>query len=126
LYAYQSNLETSTFYWYKWNGASWDDLANGVDGYVISGNQLSISSGDLFLADGTAQEAKYALSTHATNPENADNVSTFSDYITIGKTGSAGVGSPGENAVIALLDNESHTVVLNQLTGVPLAGEIGS
>lgn len=117
LRAYYSNLGSPTLNWYHWNGVSWDALT--------TGDTYNATAATYFTADGSAEEARFAVSTHPTNPDLADGEVFFTDTITIGKTSAAGIGSPGENAVIALLDNESHTVVVDNTTGQPFAGEIG-
>jgi hypothetical protein len=123
---YSSNIPSPTYYWYKWNGTSWDALSNGVDGYSIGGNTLSVASDDVFTDDDSSQEQRYAVSTHATDPNAADFQNTFSDYVTIVKLAASSTGIPGENSVAGLLTNESHTVVLNSATGSPIAGEISA
>ena len=125
LNAFQSNLVSPTFYWYQWTGAAWAAISTG-GAYTVSGSQLTIDASALFTADGSAEEQRIAVSTHATNPDSADFTTTFSDFITIVKLSSAGVGAPGENAAIALLDNETATLILNSVTGAPIAGETGS
>jgi hypothetical protein len=124
LRVYTANIPSPTYYWYRWDGAAWETLANGIDGYTITGNICQIACADLFSSDSTAQEQLYAVSTHATNPESADFETTFSDYITVAKLSSAGTGEAGENAVVGVLSNEAHTVVLDSSTGSPQAGEI--
>ena len=118
LRAYYSNLGSPNLYWYYYNGSAWVSIATGQDTY-------SATADSYFTADGTAQEARFAVSTHPTDPMQADGETYFSDFITIGKTSAAGLGAPGENAVIALLDNETHTVVLDTTTTQPFSGEIG-
>lgn len=126
LRAYSSNIPSPVYKWYVWNGTSWDAITSGVGGYTITGNTLNFASSNIFLGDATAQEKRYALSTHATNPDLADYGATFSDFITVVKLSSAGVGSPGADALIGILSNEAHTLVLSSITGSPLTGEIGS
>jgi hypothetical protein len=123
--AYWANLISPTLKWYRYVGGVWTAISNGAT-YTIGGNVCRFDADALFAADGTAEELKFAVSTHATNPDSADNISTFSDYITIVKLGSSGLGSPGVNAVSLLLNNESHVVVLSTATEQPTAGEIGS
>jgi len=122
---YTSNIVSPTFYWYKWNGSSWVSLTGDPD-YNIASNYASFDPADVFAADSTAEQALYAVSTHATNPDAADYDTTFSDYITIAKLSAAGVGTDGINAVTVLLNNESHTVVLDSTTGTPQSGEAGT
>lgn len=78
----------------------------------------------LLTPDQVQQELRYAVSTHATSPTSADNIATFSDFGTLVKLGSANVGSPGQNAYSTLLNNESHTVVIDPGTTQPYTGEI--
>jgi hypothetical protein len=125
LRAYQSNIPNPTFYWYKWTGVNWSLITSGIGGYIIVGNTLSIATSVEFEANATAQEIRYAVSTHSNNPDSADYDATFSDYVSIGKISAIGVGAPGEDAMIAILDNESHTVVLDEMSGIPQSGEIG-
>jgi hypothetical protein len=126
LRAYWSNLPGITLYWYEWNGASWDALTNGVDNYSIAGNTLTSTAANRFAADATAQEIRYAVSTHASNPDSADYETDFSDYLTIAKLSAANIGVDGDNAISMLLDNEAHTMVLLNTTGAPETGEITS
>lgn len=127
LRGYSSNIGSPTLYWYRWNGSAWAAISAG-GGYTISANTLTIdiATASLFTADGSAEEQRFALSTHATNPESADYSSTFSDYVTIAKLGSAGVGAPGQNSVLPVLDNEAENLILSTVTGEPVANEIGS
>ena len=122
LRAYWSNI-TPTLYWYRKIAGVWTALVNGAT-YAIGGNTCTFNSADLFAADETAQEQNFAVSTHSTNPDSADQEATFSDYITIVKLSAAGVGSPGENSVSAILANETHTIVLDKNTISPVSGEI--
>lgn len=124
LRAYQSNLLSPTYYWYKWNGTSWDSLTLDTN-YSIATNVLSFDPADIFASDDTAEEGLYAVSTHATNPDSADYSTTFSDFKTIAKLSAAAVGADGENAVLPVLDNEAHTIIVSSVTGSPAAGEIG-
>lgn len=80
----------------------------------------------LLAPDQVQEELRYAVSTHSTNPDSANNITTFSDYGTIVKLGSANVGSTGAAAKSVLLNNEAHTVVLDPVTTQPIAGEITS
>jgi hypothetical protein len=122
--AYWSNINTPTLHWYRKITGVWTAITNGAT-YTIGGNTCAFNASALFAADGTAEELQFAVSTHATDPDGADQLTTFSDYITIVKLSSAGVGSPGENSVLALLANEAHTVVLDSATVAPVSGEIG-
>jgi hypothetical protein len=127
--AYQSNLLSPTYYWYRWNGSAWVNISTTPPtGYTFNGNLMSINlaTAALFTANDSAQEARFAVSTHATNPDLADYNATFSDFQTIVKSSSNAVGQDGEPAIAALLDNEAHTLVLNSEDGEPQAGEIGS
>ena len=119
LRAYYSNLGSPTLFWYHYTGGVWSAL-------VSAQNTYSALASAYFTADGSAEEARFAVSTHPTDPDLADGITYFTDTITIGKTSAAGIGSPGENSVIALLDNETHTTVVDNTTGQPFAGEIGS
>lgn len=123
LRAYWSNL-TPTLHWYRKIAGVWTEILNGAT-YTIGGNTCAFNASALFTADGSAEELYFAVSTHATNPEAADQIATFSDYITISKLSAAGVGSPGENSVSVILANEAHTVVLDKSTVDPISGEIG-
>lgn len=123
LRAYWSNL-TPTLKWYRKITGVWTEIVNGVT-YTISGNTCTFNAADLLTADGSAEELYFAVSTHTTNPDAADQITTFSDFITVVKLSSAGVGSPGENSISAILANESHTVVLDSDTTTPSSGEIG-
>jgi hypothetical protein len=118
LRAFYSNLGSPTLRWFKWTGVDWGSQ-------IATGDTYSALASAHFVADDTAQEARFAVTTHPSDPALADGVDFFTDTITIGKTSAAGIGAPGENSVIALLDNESHTVVLSTVTGEPFAGEIG-
>lgn len=80
----------------------------------------------LLTPDQVQEELRYAVSTHATNPDSANNSTTFSDYGTIIKLGSTNVGSAGAAAKSVLLNNEAHTVVLDPVTTQPTSGEITS
>lgn len=126
LRAYQSNIPSMVYKWYRWNGASWAALTNGVNGYTITGNTLVKASSGLFVADNTAQQEQFAVSNHLTNPLSSDYETTFADFITIVKLSSAGVGSNGIDALTAILSNEAHVVVLYTTTGLPQPGEITS
>lgn len=126
LRAYSANIPSVVFYWYLWNGASWTALANGVNNYSITGNILTITNAHLFAADNTAEEKRYAASNHASNPDSADFATTFSDYITIVKLSSAGVGSDGVDSIAAISSNEAHTIVIDSTTNLPFSGEITS
>lgn len=123
LRAYWSNL-VPTLYWYRKIAGTWTAIVNGAT-YAISGNTCAFDAADLFTADGSAEEQYFAVSTHSTNPDAADQSTTFSDFITIVKMSAAGVGSPGENSVLAILANEAHTVVLDKSTVTPSSGETG-
>lgn len=125
LKAYNSNLGSPTYYWYRWDGSEWDALSTG-GAYTVSGSSLIIDSSSLFAANGNAEEERIAVSTDSSDPDDANFNTTFSDYITIVKQGSAGIGSPGVDAVAALLDNESSTMVLDRDTNLPISGETGS
>ena len=122
--AYWANLGTPTLKWYRWNGSAWVTLTGDAN-YTLVSNTASFLASVVFASSGSAEEQRYAVSTHATNPDSADNVSTFSDYITIVKLSAASTGTAGANAKSVLLNNESHLVQLDT-TFVPLTGEIGS
>lgn len=124
LRAYWSNL-TPTLHWYLKVLGVWTEITNGSP-YIIGGNTCAFDAVDLFGDDALAEELHFAVSTHSTNPDSADQISNFSDYITIVKLASDSVGSPGVDALSVLLNNESHTLVLNSITISPQSGEIGS
>ncbi len=128
LRGYNSNIPSPTYNWYRRDGAFWTKLTGGETGYTITGSILSIdlATATLFAANSSAEEARFALSTDGTDPDNFDNETIFSDFVTIAKTSAAAVGVPGENATIALLDNEFHAITINNLTGQPFSGEIGA
>jgi len=112
----QSNIPSPTFYWYVWTG-SWTAISGSEDEYSIVANTLVIDptkpvGTPIFTADASVEEIKYACSTHPTNPDSADYVSTFSDYQTIAKMGSASSGTGGVSPSLAILTNESITAVL--------------
>lgn len=126
LRAYHANLPGVTLYWYYWNGSSWSQITNGVNNYSISGNVLSSTAANRFLGDSSHQEIRYAVSTlgPAGNPEAADYEDSFSDFLTIAKLSASNIGVDGENAISAILTNESHTVVLDSGTTLPATGEV--
>jgi hypothetical protein len=126
LRAYHSNLPGVTLYWYYWNGSAWVQIISGVNNYTISGNVLSSTAANRFLADSSHQEIRYAVSTlgPAGNPDAADYEDSFSDFLTIAKLSAANVGVNGEDALNATLSNEAHTVVLDSATTVPATGEV--
>lgn len=129
LRAYQSNIPSPTYYWYKKVGVTWTNISTTPPtGYSFSGNLavIDLTTSSLFSLDDTAQQFQFAVSTHATNPDSADFNTTFSDYVTIAKTSSNAVGQDGEPAIVALLNNEAHSIVLNANTGLAVTGEIGS
>jgi hypothetical protein len=118
LRAYHSNLTNPIYYWYAGTTGAWGlPILSGQDTYTAVASTY-------FTSTAAAEEARFAVSTHPTDPDLADGVQYFTDTITIGKSSSVGIGSPGENSVLALLDNESHTVVINSITGLPFTGEI--
>ncbi len=122
---YYSHLASPTLKWFHWNGSSWTELSTG-GAYTISSNVLKIAVASLFTGDGSAEEERFAVTNHASDPDSADGLTTFSDYKTIAKLGSTGVGSAGADALVALLDNESANVVLDDNTIQPVLNEIGS
>ncbi len=130
LRTYVSNLVAPTINYFRRDGGVWTKLTGalptgyGQTGSVLTINLSALPKSNLFGETGNSEEKLFAASTHATDPDSADYDTTFSDYITISKLGSANVGSPGENAVLAVLDNEAHTVVLDTVTGIPQAGEV--
>jgi hypothetical protein len=98
--------------------------------YDINQNALVIDNSQVFTADTDAEEERYAVTTHGTNPDLADYESTFSDYQTVAKTGAPGAGVDGVSPSVAILTNESVTIVLNSDVndpnyGEPYSGEIG-
>jgi hypothetical protein len=127
LRTYWSNIPGVTLRWFVWNtGTSqWDEINNGVNNYTIAGNVLSSTAANRFAANGNIEEIRYAVTNKPTgSPDSADYETTFSDYLTISKLGSANIGSPGDNSVLAILSNEAHTVVLDSSTGIPFTGEV--
>lgn len=126
LRVYSSNIPSPVYKWYVWNGASWDAITSGVGGYTISGNTLTVAASTIFIGDSTAEEKRYAVSTHTVNPDLADYEITFSDFITVVKLSAAGVGSPGADSLTGILSNEAHTILLDSTTGSPVSGEITS
>ena len=125
LRAFYSNLGNPTLYWYRKNGSSWDAISNG-GAYTISGNFLQIDTATLFTGDGSAEEEKFAVSTDDTDPTNADGDTIFTDYKTIVKLGSTSVANDGADALSAILDNESATIVLDATSVQPVADETGN
>lgn len=128
--AFENNLLGDPINWFRWNGVGWDKLTSGVGGYVISatlsGSKLEITAATVFAGDNTVEEERYAASTEAVDPDANDNVLTFSDYITISKTGATAVGSDGADNAVTLLDNETYNVLLQEIDGTPFAGELGA
>ena len=118
-----SNLPSPTFYYYKWNGATWDPLSGAEADFDINGNTLKILS-TYFAANTTLEELRIAVSTHATDPEAADFENTFSDYKTIVKGSDSSINI-GVDARFAQLSNE-HYIVAKDEAGVELSGELGS
>lgn len=116
LRGYYSNLSSPMLYWYYWTGAAWSALT--------TGSTYTAAASTYFTGDSSAEEQRFAVSNHTTDPTAADGVSYFTDYVTIGKVGSASVGSPGENAVSILLNNEAHVAYIDNTTGQPASGEI--
>lgn len=125
LRARHSNLVSPTFKWFRWTGAAWTEITTG-GAYVVSGGTMIITASGVFAGDNTAEEELYAVTNHTSNPDSADDITTFTDKKTIAKVGAAAVGSPGENAAVVILDNESATMILDKATGSPIAGETGS
>lgn len=125
LRVYTANIPSPTFYWYKFNGTDWDQLTNGAP-YTITDSTLSFDSVDLFTADDSAEEIRFAVSTNSTSPDLADFSTTFSDYITMVKFASAGVGSDGQNSTLGILSNEAAVVTIDSSTNEPASGEIGN
>jgi hypothetical protein len=127
LRAYQSNIPSPIYYWYRKDGGSWTNITTPPTGYTITGNLLEIdlATAALFAGNTTAEEKQFAVSTHATNPDSADYENSFSDFATVAKASSNAVGQDGDDSVLALLNNEAHNLVLDRDTGIPLAGEIG-
>lgn len=121
--AYWANLIGVSLRWFKKTGLTWTLLSGSP--YTIGGNTLSFTPASIFAEDGTSEEATYACTTHPTelNPENVDYDQYFTDITTIVKLGSLAVGAPGADAVAVLLENESHTIVLDKTTGLPQTGE---
>jgi len=132
LSAFQNNLPTGfTLYWYyESTPGVWSKLTSGVGGYTFTakpyGGQMTIDNATVFTSDGTTQTKRYAVSTIDGDPDTNDNITSFSDYITIVKADIAAVGTDGEQAVFGILDNENHSVILDDSTISPQAGEIGS
>jgi len=80
----------------------------------------------LFDRDQTAGQLQIALSTHATDPTAADGINDLTDYSTIAKSSSAGIGTDGDDPAVSLLTQEAYTTVLDAVSGIPLAGELGT
>ena len=132
--AFSNNLGDSTIYWYFWDGAEWvylnpGDSASSILSHhiveTIYGSKLVLICSEVFPATSDLDEIKIAASTNGMNPESADNITTFSDFTTITKAAAAAVGTPGADALFAILDNENQSVILDSGTGTPDAGEIG-
>jgi hypothetical protein len=88
LRAYHSNLTNPIYYWYAGTTGAWGlPILSGQDTYTALASAY-------FAATATAEEARFAVSTHPTDPDLADGVQYFTDTITIGKSSSAGIGSP--------------------------------
>lgn len=123
LRAYWANIVSPTLYWYRWNGSSWTALVTDSN-YTISGNTLVAANSFLFAPNSNSEEVRFAVSTHATNPDSADFITTFSDYLTVAKLSGAGVGAPGQDSLSAIVSNEAHTIVLDSITGLPQTGQL--
>jgi hypothetical protein len=128
--AYTNNLPTGyAIKWFVWTGAAWSEITSGVGGYTITptlaGSVLNIDIAAAgFPTGNTIHERRFAATTHGSDPDSHDNVTTFTDYITITKSSAAGVGAPGENTVVGILDNEAYNVLLDE-DGFVYPGEIG-
>lgn len=106
--------------WVATETGSWDQ-----DFYTLTNQTLQINTDDLFLSNGAAQSARFAISTSST-AGNVENSNEFYDIATVSKLGSAGVGSDGADAITIVLSNEVDAAVIDRATGLPVAGEIGS
>jgi hypothetical protein len=120
LRAYQSNLTNTSYRWFRKpvSGGPWTIVQTG-------GTSYTETTASLFTADGSQEAYEYAVSNAGTDPASADYITTFTDYITITKIGaSAGSdGGQGEDSFAAILDNESQTIAIDSVTGLPLTGE---
>lgn len=128
LRAYQSNLPLGyAFKWFVGSVGAWTEITGAEAEYDLpTPNRLVITNTSLFAGDTTAESFQFAVTTHGSNPDSADYDTSFSDFISIEKSSSAAVGVDGEASLIALLDNESHTVVLDTSNNeTPFAGEVG-
>lgn len=131
LSAFQNNLPSGfTLFWYiETTPSTWVKLVSGVGGYTFGatpyGGQMQIDVSAVFTADGSPEQERYAVSTIDGDPDLNDNITTFTDYITIAKTDSSATSTPGADAVFSLLDNEAYVAILDSITIVPVTGEIG-
>jgi len=126
LTSFYSNIGSPTLYWYVETAPStWTAIVT-AGAYTVNGNILNIDTSVLFAADGTAEEFRFAVSTHATDPDLANGDTIHTDYKTVVKLGSAGVGAPGVDSVISLLDNEAATIVLDKVSIQPVPNETGA
>ena len=91
-----------------------------VGGYTFAatpyGGQMQIDVTTVFTADGSLEQKRYAVSTIDGDPDLNDNITTFTDYITIAKTDSDATAVDGADAVFALLDNEAYVAILDSIT----------
>lgn len=139
LRGYFSNLINQTWRWWidVGNTGTWIEIVT-RNGYSKNGLILDFDTsllGDAgwgvnadWSQDGTKQENRFAVTNYNGNPDSPSVIladEEFRDIVTITKLSSAGVGSDGDSAVAIVLDNETHSVVLNSTTGVPQVNQIG-
>lgn len=130
--AFANNLPSGfTLYWYVETAPNvWSPITSGVGGYEIIvkpyGSQLELDTLTVFNSDGDLEQKRYAVSSINGDPELADNDLTFTDYQTIVKTDSAATAVDGTDAVYAQLSNESIVTIVDNESGEPRAGEIGT
>jgi len=93
--------------------------------YTLSNQILQIDTRDLFIEDGTAQTARFALST-ANNINDVENIDEFFDIVTITKLASTSTGIPGTDSTSIILSNEVDSIILDRPTFLPVGGEIGT
>lgn len=132
LSAFQNNLPTGfTLFWYEETAPNvWTKLVSGVGGYTFVakpyGGQMVIDVTTVYTADGDLEEKRYAVSNIDGDPTTADNIATFVDFIQVTKTDSSATAVDGEQAVFGILDNEAHVIILDDVTIIPVGGEIGA
>ncbi len=125
-----ANLHGVTqLYWYFNNGAGYTEIDGTEAAYTLGGDKdqlLNIDVTQIFTGDNTAENLQFAISTiTGGQPTDADGVTNLSDYVTVAKSSSAGIGTEGEDAAVGILTNEAYTVVLDSATLTPFASETG-